>query len=166
MGNSDPSGRVGARDGLTVFCKIPSNASVTSNHEPRTISAHVRFLARDVSEVFYWFYFYNWSSNIQHQVWFRLFRKCYFCSSQQTTPLSNGHVTLLLRRVSAGTNADLLSIKTQGRNFSVFWNKICGLWRQKQVSRAGISNCIPHDTVGCNYLSLPEIPAPGPKVLI
>ena len=29
-----------------------------------------------------------------------------------------------------------------------------------------ISNCIPQNTVGCNYLSLPEIPASGTKVLI
>ena len=37
---------------------------------------------------------------------------------------------------------------------------IWGLWHQKQVvSQAGISNCIPHHSVGCNYLSPPEIPA-------
>ena len=35
-----------------------------------------------------------------------------------------------------------------------------------QVSQAGISNYIPQFTVGCNYLSLPEIPAPGNKVFI
>ena len=39
------------------------------------------------------------------------------------------------------------------------------LWCQKQISQAGISNCIPQNTVGCNYLSLPEIPASGPKVI-
>ena len=27
VGNSDPSGRVGARDGLTIFCKIPISAT-------------------------------------------------------------------------------------------------------------------------------------------
>ena len=43
---------------------------------------------------------------------------------------------------------------------------IWGHWCQKQVSQAGISNCIPQSTVGCNYLSLPEIPASGTKVLI
>ena len=43
---------------------------------------------------------------------------------------------------------------------------IWGLWRQKQVSQAGISNYIPQFTVGCNYLSLPEIPASDAKVLI
>ena len=32
---------------------------------------------------------------------------------------------------------------------------IWGLWRQKQVSQAGISNCIPQNTVGCNYLFMP-----------
>ena len=41
-----------------------------------------------------------------------------------------------------------------------------GLWHQEQVSQAGISNCIPHYPVGCNCLSLPELPAPGAKVLI
>ena len=43
---------------------------------------------------------------------------------------------------------------------------ICGLRRQKQVSQAGKSNYIPQSTAGCNYLSLPEIPASGNKVLI
>ena len=41
-----------------------------------------------------------------------------------------------------------------------------GLWSQKPVSQAGISNCIPQLSVGCNYLSLHEIPASGTKVLI
>ena len=45
-------------------------------------------------------------------------------------------------------------------------NIICRLWCQKQVSQAGISNYIPQFTMGCNYLSLPEIPASGNKVLI
>ena len=39
-------------------------------------------------------------------------------------------------------------------------------WCQKQVSQTWISNCIPQDTVGCNYLSMAKIPAPGTKVLI
>ena len=43
---------------------------------------------------------------------------------------------------------------------------IWGLCCQKQVSQAGISNYIPQFTVGCNYLSLPEIPASGNKALI
>ena len=41
---------------------------------------------------------------------------------------------------------------------------IWGLSCQKQVSQAGISNCIPQNIVGCNYISLPEIP--GDKVVI
>ena len=45
-------------------------------------------------------------------------------------------------------------------------NIIGGLWCQKQVSQARISNCIPQCSVGCNYLSLPEIPDSGAKVLI
>ena len=40
------------------------------------------------------------------------------------------------------------------------------LWYQKQVSQAGISNCIPKYSVVCNYLSLPEIPASGAIILI
>ena len=43
---------------------------------------------------------------------------------------------------------------------------IWGLGCQKHVSQAGISNCIPHYRVGCNYLSIPEVPAVGAKVLI
>ena len=43
---------------------------------------------------------------------------------------------------------------------------IWGHWCEKQVSQAGLSNCIPQNTVGCNYLSLPEIPASGTQVLI
>ena len=43
---------------------------------------------------------------------------------------------------------------------------IWGLWRQKQVSQARMSNSIPQNNVGCNYFSLPEIPAFGSKVLI
>ena len=33
------------------------------------------------------------------------------------------------------------------------------LWYQKQVSRAWLSNYSPQDTVGCNYLAMPYIPA-------
>ena len=47
-------------------------------------------------------------------------------------------------------------------DFMVIWGMCC----QKQVSQAGISNYIPQFTVGCNYLSLPEIPASGNKVHI
>ena len=39
-----------------------------------------------------------------------------------------------------------------------------GLWCQKQVSQAGISNYIPQFTVGCSYLCMPEIPASSTKV--
>ena len=41
-----------------------------------------------------------------------------------------------------------------------------GLWYQKQVSWAGISQSISQDSVRCNYLSMPEIPVSGTKVLI
>ena len=43
---------------------------------------------------------------------------------------------------------------------------IWGLWRQKQISQKRISNSIPQYSVWGNYLSLPEIPASGTKVLI
>ena len=43
---------------------------------------------------------------------------------------------------------------------------IWGLCWQKQASQAGISNYIPQFTVGCNHLSLTEIPAAGNKALI
>ena len=48
----------------------------------------------------------------------------------------------------------------------VWVNNIWGLCCQKHISQAGISNYIPRLTVGCNYLSLPEIPASGNNVLI
>ena len=38
-------------------------------------------------------------------------------------------------------------------------------WIRALVSQAGISNCIPQNTVGYNYLSLPKIPVSGTKVL-
>ena len=44
------------------------------------------------------------------------------------------------------------------------YNAIWGLCCQKQVSQSWISNCIPQNTVGCNYISLLEIPASGNKV--
>ena len=49
------------------------------------------------------------------------------------------------------------------------FNKPTLVWRlswQKQVSQAGISNCIPQHSVRCNYLSIPEIPASGGRALI
>ena len=36
---------------------------------------------------------------------------------------------------------------------------------EKQVSRAWISNYIPQYPVGCNYSSMPQIPASGAKFL-
>ena len=40
------------------------------------------------------------------------------------------------------------------------------LWHHKQLSQVWISNCIQQNSVGCNYLSMPEIPANGAKVPI
>ena len=51
-------------------------------------------------------------------------------------------------------------------SFQFISSHIWGRRSEKQVSQAWISNCIPQYTVGCNYLSLPEIPASGTKVLI
>ena len=48
-------------------------------------------------------------------------------------------------------------------NYIPYTRLIWGLWRHKQVSEAGISNYIPQFTVGCNYLSPPQIPALAPK---
>ena len=49
---------------------------------------------------------------------------------------------------------------------SMLWKLEWQLWYQKLACQAGISNYIPQFTVGCNYLSLPEIFASGTKVLI
>ena len=43
---------------------------------------------------------------------------------------------------------------------------IWGFWCPKQVSQTVISNCIPQYSMGWNYLSMPEIPASGAKVII
>ena len=45
-----------------------------------------------------------------------------------------------------------------------FTKDVWRLWYQKQVSQAWISNCIPQNAVGCNYLSLSEILASGATV--
>ena len=50
--------------------------------------------------------------------------------------------------------------------FTSFLGIIWRHWCQKQVSQAGISNNIPPKTVGCNYLSMPEIPTSGTTVVI
>ena len=46
------------------------------------------------------------------------------------------------------------------------WGSICGLWCQRQVSRAWINNYIPQNAVECNSLSIPRTPASGANVLI
>ena len=51
--------------------------------------------------------------------------------------------------------------------YDIYTHKyIWGLWCRKQLSQAGINNCIPQYSVGCSYLSLPETLASGTKVLI
>ena len=42
----------------------------------------------------------------------------------------------------------------------------CGICCQKQISQAGICNCIPQYPAGCNYLPMLEISASGNKVVI
>ena len=51
------------------------------------------------------------------------------------------------------------AILSRGRQINPLVTIIWELWCRKQVSQAGISNCIPQYSVGCNYLSLSEIPA-------
>ena len=50
--------------------------------------------------------------------------------------------------------------------FRILLYVIWWLWHQKQVSQAGISNHIPQNIVGCNYLCLPEVSTSSTKVLI
>ena len=55
------------------------------------------------------------------------------------------------------------------QSFTVSRSDEIDLWGfgcQKQVSQAWISKCIPQYSVGYNYLSMPEIPASGTKILI
>ena len=67
----------------------------------------------------------------------------------------SGHSALgLLMTLGALTSVDTVMIRFGSRTYEAFW---C----QKQVSQAWISNCIPHNAVGCNYLSLSEHSALG-----
>ena len=54
-------------------------------------------------------------------------------------------------------------------NISIWWRHygvdISGLCYQRQVSRTWISKCTPQNTEGCNYLSMPKIPASCNKIL-
>ena len=70
-----------------------------------------------------------------------------------------------LPRVIYGTiSSRRFWLSAAGTEKLVLEGDIWGLMRQ--VSQAGISNYIPQFTVGCSYLSLPEIPASGTNVLI
>ena len=73
-------------------------------------------------------------------------------------------VYIIGRVLACANNVTLWVICTEPHANSMPY--IWGLWCQKQVSQAGISNCIPQFTVGCNYLPLPEIPVSGTNVLI
>ena len=78
----------------------------------------------------------------------------YSANSKENTKAS--HHWLFVRRIHLGVTGGFRN----GHAESV-WT-IWGFWCQKQVFQAWISNCIPQTT----YLSLPEIPASGTKVLI
>ena len=65
---------------------------------------------------------------------------------------------------NGGNHEDVEFNVIEWEHFSM--DNIWGLCCQKQVSQAGISNYIPQLTVGCNYLSPPEIPASDNNVLI
>ena len=56
-------------------------------------------------------------------------------------------------------------IEYENHETQVTITSIWELCRQKQVSPEGMINYIAQFTVGCNYLSLPEIPASGNKVV-
>ena len=68
--------------------------------------------------------------------------------------------------IQKGWFRTISSIEYQTERVVWIEKNVWGLWCQKQVSQAGISNYIPQFTVGCSYLSLSEIPASGNKVLI
>ena len=48
---------------------------------------------------------------------------------------------------------------------SLTYIRYLGILRQKQVSNAWISNCIPQNTIRCNYLPMPQIPDSSTKAL-
>ena len=79
-------------------------------------------------------------------------------------------VQLLILDPCGGRNCWTSSFCLQIKCFNVCPNfaSKCGLRRQKQVSHAGISNCISQYSVWCNYVSPPQIhvSASGTKVVI
>ena len=81
----------------------------------------------------------------------------------------SSHCGIYLCQHNQGMRQLCLYTMGQARSYCLhLWIGETYIWRlccQKQVSQAGISNYIPHKTVGCNYLSLPVIPASGNKVL-
>ena len=89
---------------------------------------------------------------------------CYLSKSAQNGYSDGCHEKF--RKNTANMQKDLCNKMVHGTNLHWIPLNIWGLRCQKQVSQAGISNYIPQFTVGCNYLSLPEIPASGNKVFI
>ena len=55
--------------------------------------------------------------------------------------------------------SELMVKLCHGALINFYWHiTVWGLWYQKQVSQAWISNSIPQNIIACNYLSMPEIP--------
>ena len=102
-----------------------------------------------------------------HQCLYCLF-SCLF--RHRSKKISKLRVTGLCVGNSPGTGEFPTQKASNAENVSIWWSHhasdIWGHWCQKQVSQAEMNNCIPKNIVGCNYLSLLEIPASGAKVLI
>ena len=77
------------------------------------------------------------------------------------------YVSVRRRKHRLGNNNRFVDLDTSAehRLFNVC-HTIRGLGCQKQFYQARISNHIPQYSIGCNYLTLPEIPASGTKVLV
>ena len=99
----------------------------------------------------------NWLSRIYILIWNNHYYKFHICNVPNN---------ILVKFMQPDLPRD---IRTTWNDWvkAVKWVvDVSGKWRfrcQKQVSQARISNCIPQYSVGCNYLSMPEIPASGAK---
>ena len=87
-----------------------------------------------------------------HKLFFRCFRMCsqfvmvWYCLC--ITVLANAYY--------------IITLYARVAHQHMIWGLCC----QKQVSQAGISNCIPQDNVGCNFLSLTELLASGANAIM
>ena len=80
----------------------------------------------------------------------------------------NGNVIIILMKFSSLAAPEVVKMTTSGAasNKNLVKMITFPFPFHKKASQARISNCIPQNTVGCNYLSMPEIPGSGSKVLI